>query len=638
MSNVDYEKMFNDIAKDMANIKSDLSDLAGPNPNLTSTTDSLINQANLNDVGTADAIKQLQQKKTAYITALFRGATDVSEDVLELVKKGMRALKDDNQTMLSQFEVIRTAYGDMQDRQGDYETSAGSAVRRLNLISDAYYDTTMQINGARVSTDSFFKDNLGLQRNYIRGHFTQVEAINATERAIEGLNERFAHQIIHMDDITAAKLPAYADGMGIAHENIQNVLEVQMLRTGEMSTNMLDEVAAFSKAVSRETGISMNYLNQATTDIIGNIKLFGDIQAEEATRIAANITQLGFKYDALSETQQKFGKFSSAADNIGKISQITGVQLDAQRISFLSAMGKQDEALLYMKEQFKRQGFDKSDFEGMVLPLRNALGDAMIGGQKGIMTLLDESREIKDIGKITAEVDTDEGFKDVVDNLDRVKMAFRSQEEMAKDFRIRGIRRMKDDVGDLAEQMLTFNSTITSFTIPGEDMIQAASKSAINALSSTIEGINNPETVKNAQELFGAMNLAFGGFTTQMGKIGMATTGLGGMKTDLDKESKGFLRNISGNTKPKAHDSKERRDKIEKRAQDERVDSQTRTQGIKDMADHMKENANKPLEATINNNNEMTVLLDGEKIYQNVTKHRSKDGSTIVTRKDTVEQ
>ena len=370
---------------------------------------------------------------------LLTGVSDVVKDLMELPDQFTESLQKDYGPLIENYEKIRAVYGDISKMQGDRVTAAGAAFRRMDKLTHAMYMKQVEVDGVMISTEELFEKRLGAHTNYLYKNFEMKEVIEIVEQAQGDLNAQYARQINNMDDLTAIKIPAYTKGMGLSGKEIGEVMRIAILRTGKASTEMLDEVAAYSQEISRKTGIPMRFLNKAISDVITNIKLYGDVQVDEAARIAANVTQLGLKYEDLAKTQERFGKFSSAADNIGKISQITGVQLDAQRISFLSATGKMDEALIYMKEQFKKQGFTKEDFQGMTLPLRNALSDAMVGGQEGVMNLLDMSKPFENIEEIVSKTDTSKGFKAVTDNLDQTAKYAETSEKALEKMRFRAL-------------------------------------------------------------------------------------------------------------------------------------------------------------------------------------------------------
>lgn len=422
---------------------------------------------------------------TAASSEILRELTNAPNEIAKAIERDFGGL-------ISQFEVVRTTYGDLKKLEGDRVTAAGAAFRRIDKLTRAMYMKQTEVDGVIMSTEDLFEKRLGAHTNYLLKNFEQEEAVRLVEAAQGDLNVQYARQINAMDDIVTLKIPAYTKGMMISSQRISDMMRIQILRTGQANTDLLDQVAAYSREVSRKTGIPVAALNERITDIISNIKLYGDVQADEATRIAGNITQLGLKYEALSETQQKFGKFSGAADNIGKISQITGVQLDAQRIAFLSATGKMDEALIYMKDQFKRQGFTKEDFQGMTLPLRNALSDAMIGGQEGVMNLLDMSKPFEDIEEITKRTDISKGFSTVTDNLDRLAGYNKNPDQIAKEIRMQAIIPLGRDAHNTAQQISLINQEFQKMDLPGQ-------KEAIGAQSVFLRG---------SRELYGAVEEA----------------------------------------------------------------------------------------------------------------------------------
>ena len=90
--------------------------------------------------------------------------------------------------------------------------------------------------------------------------------------------------------------------------------------------------------------------------------MFGDITVEEATRMSAKLTQLGYTYEELNAVQNKFATFSGAAQAAGTMAQLTGVQVDAMKMSYLASEGKFDELIEYQRDSLLKAGFTKEKF------------------------------------------------------------------------------------------------------------------------------------------------------------------------------------------------------------------------------------------------------------------------------------
>jgi hypothetical protein len=455
-------------------------------------------------------------------TDLVGGVSNLLKDISEVPDQFSKSLKQNYGPLINNYEKIREVYGDISKMQGDRVTAAGAAFRRMDKLTHAMYMKQVEVDGVMMSTEQLFEKRLGSHSNFLYKNFEMKEVLEIVEAAQGDLNAQYARQINEMDDLTTLKIPAYTKGMGLSGREIGEIMRISILRTGKASTEMLDEVAAYSQAISRKTGIPMKFLNRSISDIITNVKLYGDVQVDEAARIAANVTQLGLKYEDLAKTQERFGKFSSAADNIGKISQITGVQLDAQRISFLSATGKMDEALIYMKDQFKKQGFKKEDFQNMTLPLRNAMSDAMVGGQEGVMNLLNMSKPFENIAEITAKTDTTKGFKAVTDNLDQTAKYAETSEKALEKMRFRALVPFGKQAHAAAVDLGKLKTEISelSFTTM-EKQGMAAQDHFFSMLRTGTGGLNKVvgETVKSQADNYAKdMGTAYGLYTKEMAK------------------------------------------------------------------------------------------------------------------------
>ena len=176
--------------------------------------------------------------------------------------------------------------------------------------------------------------------------------------------------------------------MGIQSNEMGNILRRQFAFTGEASSKIIEDIANVAVTVAETTGGSAEDLKDDIMDIMQDTKRFGDIGVDSAARIAGALNQLGLDFQTFQGITDQFMNFDSAAQKMGDLSALFGIQMDAMEMTYL-ANEDQEEFLFRMREEILDAGLD---VENMSKTRQRALTD-----QLGLQSI-EQMRQFMDTG------------------------------------------------------------------------------------------------------------------------------------------------------------------------------------------------------------------------------------------------
>jgi len=213
------------------------------------------------------------------------------------------------------------------------------------------------------------------------------------------------------------KLSIMEKGLQISNSKVSEILERQISVTGKASTEIFDEISAYSKSVSEATGVSFQEIAGQVSNIITDVERFGNVQVEEAARIAGALNQLGLSYQGFGGMVDKFMNFDNAAESLGNLTTVFGIHFDAMEMMQL-ANEDQEEFLYRMREAFMDSG---KAVEDMTLAEKKLASQQMGMSIQDFENFMQEDRVIGDLKTATESADVDKGFDNMTKNMKLVK-------------------------------------------------------------------------------------------------------------------------------------------------------------------------------------------------------------------------
>ena len=301
--------------------------------------------------GAGDLLSTGYEEGKEAAAGIFDGATQISAAAGDLgvaaavLYKAPPVVAETFNEYYKMYEDIRRSYGNLPDdyavslnqMTGDISGATDLAIRRMLLTVESYEGVSAEAIGIFEQIPGLM-DESGAKTNVLFKQFKNYkEILEATESVMGDLQFNQALYMNQIDDATYVTLPLYTKAFEMSAEDVNTILAAQIATTGKAQTTIIEEVIAYASAISDETTIPMTKINDGALEIISNVQRFGNISAEEATRISTYFAGVGMSMDSVLKVTDQFITLEGAAATASKVAQLTGDQLNIVELSILAS-------------------------------------------------------------------------------------------------------------------------------------------------------------------------------------------------------------------------------------------------------------------------------------------------------------
>lgn len=413
---------------------------------------------------TNDKIKDLTENQIGYFTEAKKALGNIGYDM----ETGQAKMTGITKQYVEQYEAILK--------------SASSAVTESNL------EFSEGILQGMDPMYSFFESATAAAKKF--GEIMQ-EIGSDTPRVLQQINETEAKRITF-----------FAETLQLAEDDIASFLKRQYAFTGEASDEILGKIGTTSKALSEATGISANQVKEGIVQIMKDVDKFGNIGVDAAGRISAALSQLGVDFQSFQALTDSFMNFDSAANKMGELSTLFGIQMDAMEMTYL-ANEDQEEFLFRMREEIMDAGID---VENMSNTRARALSSQLNMSVTEMKTFLREGELAIDQEQMTASTEA-------ADQMDALTVAGRdfgnqfaraaqtAKEALEEKF-IPGAVDARNELFGMASHAARTASEIQKFEIPKDINAMRKDFEAAKISVEQIKEMGASKVVNFAQEAF----------------------------------------------------------------------------------------------------------------------------------------
>jgi len=448
------------------------------------------------------------------------------KDSFDTLGDGMRKMYQEN---INNIEEYRRVYGGLKaGEEFDFvpQSAVSQALRRFETVKLAFANNDTEIRMGMESTGADIISNItSTNENILKKYFENAEdAAMKAESILTDLSTTYGNQVSKLTDEQVVKLSFYEDAMGVSADTIQMYFQKQIGFTDEITLESMDKIGMYANNLSQKLNIPMKTLTNMTMKMMSNTEMFGDITAEEATRMSAKLTQLGYTYEELNAVQNKFATFSGAAQAAGTMAQLTGVQVDAMKMSYLTSEGKFDELIEYQRDSLLKAGMTKEKFLSQSNSMKNAIAKAFGRSQEELAFLLDNNRRISSQEELdemmgASDVAAEEGFDKLLENLKQTQNAFADTEKIIEEQTKNLLAAKSADAYEAAQNFSRMNTGLMDNT-----KLLGQSQENFNKLADGfIDSMNQLSDIDSK-------DIDLASFTS---KVGQATLGLGATAVDV---------------------------------------------------------------------------------------------------------
>jgi len=399
------QRLINNAAAETNRTAADVARQAGADLQSAGIQIAAVNNATANANNTIVGGQQTRANSMADLTDLAGGAAAAAVNVGESWDNTAQTIHNAIRGTLSiSLGNLQKEFGGLMGEDG-LESGTNQVVNRFREINVA-------VNEQLRATDEAYKIQ-GASLLSIFGH-----DINNTLGAYNVMAEKAINMMAGMRGGSAElaiNMGLLGKGLGLTNEETATIVQRQISLTGEAGTDMLRNVAAVSKAIEKETGVSAKMVGESIAGIIKDTKNFGNVTEQEAGRISATLFELGLDYGDLGNVVGKFQSFDQAAQGVSALTTVFGVHMDAMDLMRM-ANEDQDDMLHSIRESFLAAGRSADTLslaEKRLIQEQLGLGDI-----ESVERLLDPTKTITsmaDLSAATSEIPED--MRVVLDSL-----------------------------------------------------------------------------------------------------------------------------------------------------------------------------------------------------------------------------
>ena len=313
------------------------------------------------------------------------------------------------------YDPVQKMFGGLQEGLGSITNETSKSVAsNLAFVQDLFVQVGSDLGG--LSGDLKTKLPTGEEVNILdRLYKSDKEARKEALRMLDQFTGQYQARYNEMSKTEVVHMQAYSKGLGLSTDKVAKIVKRQIQLTGQAGTESLQEIAAYSKQIESVTGISYKQIAHGVSEIITNVKTFGNVQAEEAARIAGTLQQLGVSYQSFGSMVDKFMSFESATAAIGDLTSVFGVHMDAMEMMQL-ANEDEEEFMHRMRDSFIDQGIAVED---LTKAQRNMLASTLQIDPSEVENFFDPDlmeASAEDMKAATDEADLAGAFQDMITN------------------------------------------------------------------------------------------------------------------------------------------------------------------------------------------------------------------------------
>lgn len=360
-----------------------------------------------------DAIKKFKSQTSAAIPVLqmFTNAVDRMGDSYKRFRDigggAIGLIEDLSNYGKGKYDPIQEAFGGL----ANIDDISTEATRNVVATVDKMYQAHLGLDRSFMVTrnneqinaaDVFFKN--------------EVELTNAFLRIRENLAQDQTARLDEMSAEDQTRLTMYQKGLRLSTSETAEVMRRQIALTGEASNKIFEDITKFSAAVSENSALSFQEVSDGITQIITDVKRFGNVQAEEAARIVGHLSKIGLSYQGFGSMVDKFMNFDSAAESLGNLTTVFGIHFDAMEMMQL-ANEDQEEFLIRMRDAFLDSG---RAIEDMTLAEKRLAAQQIGVSIEDFENLMQEDRDLADLTAVTdaaKEMDAAESFQKMTEQM-----------------------------------------------------------------------------------------------------------------------------------------------------------------------------------------------------------------------------
>lgn len=249
---------------------------------------------------------------------------------------------------------------DMANKAGGSNELAQAIENLRKQFGALYAPTNMVLKDMAINLKGFAATGL----NSFRIFGDLAKRLNDFRELATAMGPTFQALISQFRDHGGAIL-AYQKGLGLSNEQMKAMGD-RAITMGESMDSMFRDMTKQSYGFAKQFGMDAKLISRDMAKAAADVRHFGQVSVKELGVAVVYARKLGVEIEKLTGAMDAFETFDSAAENVAKLSQSFGVQLDA--FELMEAQNPA-EVIEKMRNAMRDAGQDASTFSRQQLKL-----------------------------------------------------------------------------------------------------------------------------------------------------------------------------------------------------------------------------------------------------------------------------
>jgi hypothetical protein len=127
------------------------------------------------------------------------------------------------------------------------------------------------------------------------------------------------------------EIMAMANGLGLGNEEL-TALQQRAIATGTSLVDLESEITKYAKGMSAQFGLNSKAMSRDMGRALKDVKHFANSTVKEIAQATTYAHKLGLELKDITGVLDKFNTFDEAAENVSKLSQAFGINVDAMKL------------------------------------------------------------------------------------------------------------------------------------------------------------------------------------------------------------------------------------------------------------------------------------------------------------------
>lgn len=268
--------------------------------------------------------------------------------------------------------------------------------KALEKVKEKFGDTS---KGSAADIKSFVATAVGMYNRFGDSIFASAEDASSFALELAGTGEMATILSDQLKE-SSKEIIKFAKGLGTTGEESTALMNMAY-SSGTDLVEIYKDIGQFSQGMASRLGLNAKVLSKNIQIAAKDVKHFGKATVQAMSESAAYAAKMGVSLDKIVGVLDKFDTFEDAANNVSKLSQAFGVNLDTMK---LVEAETPEERLELLKDSFNAAGKSLDNLSRRELNYASSLIGLDEAATKNLLSAKNQANSLNDVKDASVSV------------------------------------------------------------------------------------------------------------------------------------------------------------------------------------------------------------------------------------------